>query len=139
MNKTHSTYSGRVLKALERIHKKLPRKTDPLIRGCLVTMIRVCGRSNCRCAKGYKHRSLYLSQSVKGKLKMIYIPKGCAHGFLTLEDNTEFAYKVSDYYSPKDEQGIAWNDASLAIAWPKMSRKYILSEKDRKNPPLEIH
>ena len=71
----HSTYSARVLKALERIHKKLPRKADPLIRGCLVTMIRVCGRKNCRCTKGYKHRSLYLSQSVKGKLMMIYIPK----------------------------------------------------------------
>ena len=75
MNKTHSTYSARVLKALEKIHKKLPRKTDLLIRGCLVTMVRVCGRRNCRCFKGFKHRSLYLSQSVKGKLKMIYIPK----------------------------------------------------------------
>ena len=74
MNKTTSSYSARILKALERIHKKLPRKTDLLIRGSLVTMIRVCGRKNCRCFKGYKHRSLYLSQSVKGKLKMIYIP-----------------------------------------------------------------
>ena len=72
---THPIYSARVLEALERIYKKLPRKADPLIRGCLVTMIRVCGRSNCRCARGHKHRSLYLSQSIHGKLKMIYIPK----------------------------------------------------------------
>ena len=75
MNKTHSIYSARVLRALERIHRKLPKKADPLIRGSMVIMIRVCGRKNCRCAKGYKHRSLYLSQSVKGKLKMIYIPR----------------------------------------------------------------
>ena len=73
--KTHPTYSVRVIRALERIYKKLPRKADPLIRGSFVTMVRVCGRKNCRCMKGRKHRSLYLSQSVKGKLRMIYIPR----------------------------------------------------------------
>jgi len=75
MNKTNPVYSVRVLKALEKLHKELPKKTDPLIRGSLVTMVRVCGGKNCRCLKGHKHRSLYLSQSSKGKLKMIYIPK----------------------------------------------------------------
>ena len=75
MSITNPVYSARVLKALEKLHKKLPKKTDPLIRGSLVTMVRVCGGKNCRCLKGHKHRSLYLSQSSKGKLKMIYIPK----------------------------------------------------------------
>ena len=73
--KTNSVYSARVLKALEKLHKKLPKKTEPLIRGSLVTMTRVCGGKNCRCLKGYKHHSLYLSQSFKGKLRMFYIPK----------------------------------------------------------------
>ena len=73
--KTNPLYSTRVLKALAKLHKKLPKKTEPLIRGSLVTMNRVCGGKNCRCLKGYKHRSLYLSQSFKGKLKMIYIPR----------------------------------------------------------------
>jgi len=73
--KTNPVYSVRVLKALEKLHKKLPKKTEPLIRGSFVTMIRVCGGKNCRCLKGYKHRSLYLSQSSKGRLRMIYIPK----------------------------------------------------------------
>lgn len=73
--KTNPVYNARVLRTLEKLHKKLPKKTDPLIRGSLVTMVRVCGGKNCRCLKGHKHRSLYLSQSSKGKLRMIYIPK----------------------------------------------------------------
>ena len=76
MNKKPSIYSARVLKALEKLHKKLPKKTDLLIRGSVVIMSRVCGGKNCRCLRGYKHRSLYLSQSQGGKLKMFYIPKG---------------------------------------------------------------
>jgi len=75
MDKPKPVYSARVLKALEKLHRKLPKKTEPLVRGSLVTMVRVCGGKNCRCLKGHKHRSLYLSQSLKGKLKMIYIPK----------------------------------------------------------------
>lgn len=73
--KTKPLYTTRVLKALEKLHKKLPKKTEPLVRGSLVTMVRVCGGKNCHCLKGYKHRSLYLSQSRKGKLRMFYIPK----------------------------------------------------------------
>lgn len=73
--KTNPLYSVRVLKALEKLHKKLPKKTEPLIRGSLVMMARVCGGKNCRCLKGYKHRSLYLSQSRNGKLRMLYIPR----------------------------------------------------------------
>lgn len=78
MNKTtasQSFYNARVLKALEKLHKKLPKRTEPLVRGSLVTMVRLCGGKNCWCRKGHKHRSLYLSQSSKGKLRMIYIPR----------------------------------------------------------------
>ncbi len=75
MNKTKPVYNARALKVLEKLYKKLPKKTEPLIRGSLITMARVCGGKNCRCLKGYKHRSLYLSQSRNGKLRMLYIPK----------------------------------------------------------------
>src|SRR3989338_2400996 len=75
MKKTPLVYSARILKTLEKLHKKLPKKAQPLIRGSLVMMARVCGGKRCRCLRGYKHRSLYLSQSRNGKLKMIYIPK----------------------------------------------------------------
>ncbi len=51
--------------------------------------------------------------------KQLYIPKGFAHGFLTLSETSEFIYKVSDFYSPQDERCIIWNDATLDIDWPK--------------------
>jgi dTDP-4-dehydrorhamnose 3,5-epimerase len=68
--------------------------------------------------------------------KMLYIPKGFAHGFCVLDEGTEFMYKVSDYYSPEHERGILWNDPALGILWPKLDRAFLLSEKDKKYPSL---
>jgi len=69
--------------------------------------------------------------------KMLYVPKGFAHGFCVLEEGTEFMYKVSDYYSPEHEKGVLWSDPRLAIPWPKLDRPFILSDKDKKYPTLE--
>lgn len=68
--------------------------------------------------------------------KMLYIPAGFAHGFLVLEDETEFLYKVSDFYSPEHDRGILWNDPDLAIPWPQLPTPYLLSEKDQRLPLL---
>tara|TARA_B110001454_G_scaffold6672_1_gene6234 strand:+ start:483 stop:1025 length:543 start_codon:yes stop_codon:yes gene_type:complete len=62
--------------------------------------------------------------------RMIYIPKGMAHGFLTLDDNTEIVYEISQYYSLEHSKGIRWNDPKFSIKWPNWSP--ILSEKDSK-------
>jgi dTDP-4-dehydrorhamnose 3,5-epimerase len=66
----------------------------------------------------------------------IYIPVGIAHGFATLEPGTEVIYKVSDYYAPEFERGVLWNDPALAIDWPVPAGATILSDKDRRHPPL---
>jgi len=68
--------------------------------------------------------------------KMLYVPVGFAHGFLVLEDDTEFLYKVSDLYSQEHERGIIWNDPDVAIDWPKLDCEYVFSPKDAKHPRL---
>ena len=66
----------------------------------------------------------------------IYIPAGFAHGFCTLEPDTEVIYKVSDFYAPEAEQGLAWDDPDLAIAWPAEAGAVVLSARDRTWPRL---
>jgi len=72
-----------------------------------------------------KHYKIVLSSN---NFKILYIPEGFAHGFLTLEDNTVFSYKCSSYYNKESEDSILWNDATLNIDWE--INKPILSEKD---------
>lgn len=66
----------------------------------------------------------------------LFIPRGFAHGFVTLTDETVVAYKVDAYYSPQNEAGIIWNDPDIDVDWPKMDEDFILSERDRKLPRL---
>lgn len=64
-----------LLKSRRKISKQIP-KMEECIRASLVVMNRSCGKLNCRCQKGKKHKSIYLSQSYKGKTRMIYLPQG---------------------------------------------------------------
>lgn len=66
--------------------------------------------------------------------EQIFVPRGFAHGYCTLEDDTEVAYKVDDYYAPDCERGIAWNDPDLNIGWPISAADAVLSDKDCKLP-----
>lgn len=68
--------------------------------------------------------------------RQLYVPVGFAHGFCTLEPNTEIHYKVSAYYSVEHDHGLAWNDPALGIAWPVDAATAILSDKDRRQPML---
>jgi dTDP-4-dehydrorhamnose 3,5-epimerase len=68
--------------------------------------------------------------------RMLWIPPGFGHGFLALEDGTDFLYKCTDFYSPSDERGIAWNDPAIGIDWPLADIAPIVSERDSAAPTL---
>ena len=67
--------------------------------------------------------------------RMLWIPRGFAHGFLVLSEFAEFLYKTTDYYSPVHERAIAWNDPEIGIDWPLKSSP-VLSAKDQAALPL---
>lgn len=88
-----------------------------------------------------RHGSETFGQSVSAILsavnrKQLFVPIGFAHGFLTLEANCEVQYKVSDYYVPDCDHGLAWDDPDLKIDWPLDNRLPVLSDKDRQQPNL---
>lgn len=66
--------------------------------------------------------------------RALYVPEGCAHGYLTLADETEVSYLVSEFYTPDSEAGLRWDDPRLAIEWPMQVRA--ISGKDAAWPPL---
>jgi dTDP-4-dehydrorhamnose 3,5-epimerase len=68
--------------------------------------------------------------------EQIFVPKGFAHGFLTLEPDTEVLYKVSDYYSREHERGLAWDDPEIGIHWPMSVESVIMADRDRAFPRL---
>jgi len=68
--------------------------------------------------------------------RMLYVPEGFAHGYITLQDNSELFYQVSEFYTPGAEGGLRWDDPRVGIQWPDMG-ELLISEKDRIWPLLE--
>lgn len=71
-----------------------------------------------------------------GPSRMLYVPEGFAHGFLTLEDDTEVFYQMSEFYAPAAARGFRWNDPSFGIGWPEPVR--VISERDQEYPDFVV-
>lgn len=80
-----------------------------------------------------RHVALELSAA---NWKQLWVPPGFAHGYITLEPDCEVIYKVTDYWAPESERGIAWNDPDLGIDWRYSASDIIMADKDRSNPRL---
>ncbi len=136
-----------VLRGLH-FQKQYPQgKLVRVIRGAVFDVAVDLRRGSATYGKWY---GVVLTQENK---KQFYISEGFAHGFLVLSDEAEFCYKVTDFYHPGDEGGLAWNDPEIGIEWPQVTGKYtgtagtegycladgtplILSDKDQKWPVL---
>ncbi|MCQ8184169.1 dTDP-4-dehydrorhamnose 3,5-epimerase [Parvularcula maris] len=68
--------------------------------------------------------------------RQLWVPAGFAHGFVTLEPNTEVQYKVTSYYDPEADKGLAWDDPALGIDWGLGGKEPVLSGKDTQHPVL---
>jgi dTDP-4-dehydrorhamnose 3,5-epimerase len=67
--------------------------------------------------------------------RALYVPEGCAHGFLTLEDQTEVFYQMTEFYHPEAARGVRWNDPAFGITWPGIVE--VISDRDRTHPDFE--
>lgn len=121
----HSLSNRGVLRGL---HYQLP----PFAQGKLVRVVQ--GRA-WDVAVDIRQHSPTFGQWVSAELsaknhQQLWIPAGFAHGFLALEDNTQFLYKTTSYYNKDSERTIVWNDKDLAIAWPVADLALKLTDKD---------
>jgi dTDP-4-dehydrorhamnose 3,5-epimerase len=80
-----------------------------------------------------RHAAVVLSEE---NWCQLFIPTGFAHGYCTLQPDTEVLYKVSSYYDPKAERGLAWDDPKLKIEWPVTGESAIMTARDRRFPTL---
>ena len=87
--------------------------------------------------KGSPTFGKYVSVILTGEnKKQFFIPRGFAHGFVVLEDETLFSYKCDNLYCKESERGLMFNDPALGIRWPEVDVEIKLSDKDQKHPPL---
>lgn len=123
----HSMSTRGVLRGLHFQHTKPQGKLVRVIKGRIYDVAVDIRRSSSTFGKYF---GLELSET---NMKMLYIPEGFAHGFLTLSDNANVLYQTTDYFHPKYDSGVIWNDETINIDWPFDLAKIdvpVVSEKD---------
>jgi len=122
LNKKQGTLRGLHYQAAPFEEAKLVRCTHGAIYDVIVDL-------RPRSPSFLRHAAVVLSA---GNRRMLYVPEGCAHGFQTLEDDSEVFYQMSECYSAAHARGVRWNDPSFAIEWPPAER--IMTDRDRTYP-----
>ena len=113
--------------ALRGIHYQLPRPQGKLVRVTAGRVFDVAVDMRLSSATFGQWAGVELTAVNK---RMLWIPPGFGHGFLALEDGTDFVYKCTDYYSPQDECCLRWDDPQVGIEWPVHGITPVLSAKD---------
>jgi len=124
-NRRRGTLRGLHYQAAPKQQAKLVRCTHGSVYDVIVDL---------RAGSPTQHRWEALEITAENR-RMVYVPKGFAHGFQTLTDQTEVAYQMSDNYAPTHARGIRWDDPILAVAWPIPPLS--ISERDRSHPNME--
>jgi len=120
---------------LRGLHYQLNRPQGKLCRAVLGEVLDIAVDIRAGSPTFGQHVKVLLSAENK---RQIWVPRGFAHGFVVLSEVAEFIYKCDDFYDPKDEGGIAWNDPELNIDWEieAIREQLLLSPKDQHNPRL---
>lgn len=129
-NFSHSRRIGTIRGLHFQAHPSAQAKLVRVSRGAVLDVV-----VDLRCSSKTYGRHVGVELTAENGLQL-YVPVGFAHGFCTLKEDTEVAYKVTSYYSPIDDRGIAFDDPDLAIRWPLPGDGPTLSNKDRKHPRL---
>ncbi len=129
----HSRSKKGVLRGL---HYQVQQAQGKLIRVTQGEIFDVCVNLQRNHPEFGRWTGVRLSETNK---KQLWVPPGFAHGFLVLRDNTDVLYKTTDYYSPRDERCLKWNDPTIAIGWPLDqidASALTLTEKDKAGASL---
>jgi dTDP-4-dehydrorhamnose 3,5-epimerase len=118
---------------LRGIHYQIVQPQGKLVRAAFGAVLDVAVDLRRNSPNFSKHVAVELSEE---NGRMLWIPEGFGHGFLVLSDRAGFAYKVTDYYNPKGERTIVWNDPELAIQWSIKPEDAIVSEKEAQGATL---
>lgn len=129
VNNSLSAYKGTLRGMHYQLHPKAESKLVRCIKGALYDVILDMRPDSSTFGKWFG------AELTEENRRMMYVPKGFAHGFITLTDDTEALYMVSEFYAPDLERGIRWNDPRFNIEWPL--DPVVVSPKDQQHPDFD--